>query len=160
MGPNGPIVTSEARASTLIISKMKLCKTEPTWFINLNTLDKYGHERTISSFSCDKHLTTFEKQVQDFNLKVKNELSRTMAGSGLSQQEWKEFVLLFAIKFSASRMSRAKFREAISTDIYGKKISQAQLDKAMTTFVCQGMENATFSNHAREVSNFILSGGR
>jgi hypothetical protein len=160
MGSNGPIVTFEARASTLTISKMKQCKTEPTWFVSLNTLDKYGHEGTISSFCCDKHLTAFEKQVQDFNIKVKNELSRTMASSGLSQQEWKEFVLLFTVKFSASKMSRAKFREAISTDIYGKKLSQAQLEKAMTTFVCQGMENATFTNHAREVSNFILSGGR
>jgi hypothetical protein len=160
MGSNGPVAASEARASTITISKMKQCKTEPTWFISLNTLDKYGHEGTISSFCCDIHLTAFEKQVQDFNLKVQNELSRTMAGNGLSRQEWKEFVLLFAVKFSASKISRAKFREAISTDIFGKKLSQAQLEKTMTTFVCQGMANATFTNHAKEVSNFILSGGR
>ena len=146
--------------STHIIARVKPCKTEPAWSVNLHTLDKYGHEGRISSFCCDQHLAAFEKHVEDFNFRVKNELSRTMAGSGLNQQEWKEFVLTFAIKFSASRMSRAKFGEAISTDIYGKKTSQAQLEKAMTTFVCQGPENATFTNHAREVSNFILSGGR
>jgi hypothetical protein len=83
-----------------------------------------------------------------------------MAGSGLSQQEWKEFVLSFAVNFSASKTSRAKFREIASTDIFGKKVSQAELEKAMTLFVCQGMENATFTNHARKVSNFILEGGR
>ena len=143
-----------------MIGKMKPCKTEPTWFVSLNILDKYGHEGTINSFCCDKHLTAFEHQVEEFNLKVKNDLSRTMAGSGLSQQEWREFVLSFAIKFSASKISRTKYREAISTDIFGKKISQAQLDKAMTTFVCQGMENAAFTGHAKEVSNFIFSGGR
>ena len=144
----------------LMISKMKQCKTEPTWFVNLNILDIYGHEGTINSYCCDKHLTAFKKQVQDFNLKVQNELSRTMAGSGLSQQEWKEFVLSFAVNFSASKTSRAKFREIASTDIFGKKVSQAELEKAMTIFVCQGMENATFTNHARKVSNFILEGGR
>jgi hypothetical protein len=139
---------------------MKQCKTEPTWFVNLNIRDIYGHEGRIDSFCCDKHLTAFKKQVQDFNLKVQNELSRTMPGSGLSQQEWKEFVLLFAVNFSASKMSRAKFREIASTDIFGHKVSQAELEKVMTTFVCKGMENATFTNHARIISNFILEGGR
>lgn len=139
-------------SSALIIARVKPCKIEPTWSVTLNTPTRTNQEADIFSLYCDKHLATYQRQVQDFNLFIQ-EASRLESDS--NEQEWR---LSFSTKWFARKISRATWVEASLTDIHGKKTSSADREFAIKIFVCQGQENVHFLSHVRQVKNYFFSG--
>ena len=133
--------------------KMKPCKIEPTWSVDLNTPTLTNQEADIDSLCCDKHLATYQKQVMDFNLFIQ-EVARLASDS--NEQGWR---LSFSTKWFARKISRATWVEASLTDIHGKKTSSADREMAIKIFVCQGQVNWSFQRHVITVKNYFFGGG-